>query len=235
LNAETRSNVAVILAAAGSGTRLDAGVPKAFASLCGEPLLAHALRGVLGCGQVGHVVVVAPSSHLLQAREITRLECGSDVLVDVVAGGADRSASVVAGLAALRNEATVVLVHDAARCLAPAELFTRVIDSVRAGNAAVVPGIPVTDTIKIVDAQGVVLGTPDRISLRGIQTPQGFLRDVLERAYASGSTATDDAELVEQAGGEVQVIAGDPLAMKVTSQVDLAVAKVVLQVVAHAQ
>jgi len=226
-------NVVVILVAAGSGVRLDAGIPKAFAPLCGEPLLAHALRGVVGCGQVAHVVIVAPGSHLQQARDVAdqcpRVDIGVDVCLDVVAGGADRSASVAAGLAALRPDDGIVLVHDVARALAPAELFTRVIQAVRAGQPAVVPGLAVTDTVKVVDAQGRVLATPDRTSLRGIQTPQGFLREVLERAHADGASATDDAGLVERVGGHVRVVAGDPRAFKVTSRLDLAFATALLQ------
>jgi 2-C-methyl-D-erythritol 4-phosphate cytidylyltransferase len=217
--------VAVIVVAAGTGVRLGAGTPKAFAPLCGEPLLAHALRGVLGCGEVGHVVVVAPASHLRRARGIA----GPDPRVEVVAGGADRSASVKAGLEALHVDDGIVLVHDAARCLAPADLFARVIDAVREGHATVVPGLAVTDTIKVVDPQGHVLATPDRDSLRGIQTPQGFLREVLEHAHATGGHATDDAGLVEQIGGHVHVVDGDPRALKVTSALDLSVATTLLQ------
>jgi 2-C-methyl-D-erythritol 4-phosphate cytidylyltransferase len=225
--------VAVILVAAGSGVRLGAGVPKAFAPLCGEPLLAHALRGVLGCGEVGHVVVVAPGSHLQQARDVAGQDpcvgASVGVCVDVVAGGAVRSASVAAGLAALRHDDGIVLVHDVARCLAPSDLFARVIHAVRGGDPAVVPGLAVTDTVKVVDAQGRVLATPERTSLRGIQTPQGFLREVLEQAHAGGASATDDAGLVERVGGHVRVVDGDPLALKVTSRLDLAVAKALLQ------
>jgi 2-C-methyl-D-erythritol 4-phosphate cytidylyltransferase len=221
--------VAVILVAAGSSVRLDAGVPKAFAPLCGQPLLAHALRGVLGCGEVGHVVIVAPGSHLQQARDIVGQDPCAGVCVDVVAGGAVRSASVAAGLAALRHDDGIVLVHDVARCLAPSDLFARVIHAVRAGHPAVVPGLAVTDTVKVVDARGLVLATPERTSLRGIQTPQGFLREVLEQAHAGGASATDDAGLVERAGGPVRVVDGDPLALKVTSRLDLAVATALLQ------
>ena len=200
-------------------------MPKAFAPLCGEPLLAHALRGVLGCDEVGHVVIVAPGSHLQQARGVA----GEDPRVDVVAGGGDRSASVAAGLAALREDDGIVLVHDAARCLAPTDLFARVIHAVRAGDSAVVPGLAVSDTVKVVDAQGRVLATPDRESLRVIQTPQGFLREVLEQAHAGGVSATDDAGLVERTGGHVRVVDGDPRALKVSSPRDLAVAAALLQ------
>lgn len=176
------------------------------------------------------MVIVAPGSHLDQARDIA----SRDPRVDVVAGGADRSASVLAGLAALRPDDGIVLVHDAARCLAPADLFARVIHAVRAGHSAVVPGLGVSDTVKAVDSQGRVVATPDRESLRGIQTPQGFLREVLERAYAAGASATDDAGLVERVGGHVLVVDGDPRALKVTSAVDLATATALLQDVPYA-
>jgi 2-C-methyl-D-erythritol 4-phosphate cytidylyltransferase len=227
-------NVVVILVAAGSGVRLDVGMPKAFAPLCGEPLLAHALRGIVGCDQVGHVVIVAPGSHLQQARDVVGQDPCVDVRVDVVAGGADRTASVAAGLAALLPDDGIVLVHDVARCLAPADLFARVIRAVRAGHPAVVPGLAVTDTVKVVDAQGRVLATPERESLRGIQTPQGFLREVLEHAHAGGASATDDAGLVERMGGHVRVVDGDPRALKITSGIDLAVATAQLQDGPHA-
>jgi len=217
--------VVVIVVAAGHGVRLGAGTPKAFAPLRGEPLLAHALRGVLACAEVAHVIVVAPASHLRAARDIA----GEDPRVEVVAGGADRDASVKAGLAALHPDDGIVLVHDAARALAPAELFARVIHAVRAGHPAVVPGLAVTDTIKVVDDQGRVRETPDREPLRGIQTPQGFLREVLEHAHASGGHATDDAGLVERIGGHVLVVDGDPRAFKVTSALDLAVATALMQ------
>lgn len=149
--------------------------------------------------------------------------------MDVVAGGADRSASVQAGLAALRAEDGIVLVHDVARALAPADLFERVVSAVRAGHTAVVPGLAVTDTVKVVDADDRVLATPDRASLRSIQTPQGFLREVLERAHAGGGAATDDAGLVELSGGEVRVVAGDHRAFKITTATDIAVAAALLQ------
>ncbi len=225
--------MAVILVAAGSGVRLGAGMPKAFAPLGGESLLTHALRGAFGCTEVGHVIIVAPGPYVDQCWAAVR-PLADQRQVDVVPGGADRSASVEAGMAVLRDADGIVLVHDVARCLAPPDLFGRVIRAVRAGHPAVVPGQPVTDTVKVVDAQGRVLATPDRESLRGIQTPQGFLREVLEHAHAGGGSATDDAGLVERAGGHVRVITGDPRALKITSPLDLRVATALLQDGQHA-
>ena len=117
-----------------------------------------------------------------------------------VAGGAERTESVAAGLAALDTGCDVVLVHDAARCLTPTTVFDRVVAAVRAGADGVVPGLAVVDTVKTVDAEGLVTGTPDRVSLRAVQTPQGFRRAVLLAAHASGAVATDDAALVERRG-----------------------------------
>lgn len=169
------------------------------------------------------MVIVAPASHREQAATIAS-RAGREADVDVVTGGAERTHSVAAGLAALRPSDGIVLVHDAARALAPSVLFSRLVQEVRAGHPAVVPGLVVTDTIKQVDVDGVVVATPDRAFLRAVQTPQAFLREVLERAHESGREATDDAALVEAAGGQVRVVAGDRLAFKITTPDDLAVA-----------
>jgi 2-C-methyl-D-erythritol 4-phosphate cytidylyltransferase len=178
------------------------------------------------------VVIVAPLPRLGEARQIASASVraeGRDVAIDVVAGGADRTASVAAGLRALGKEDGIVLVHDAARALAPTSLFEAVIHAVRAGHPAVVPGLPVADTIKTVDAAGRVQGTPDRETLRAVQTPQGFLREVLEHAHASGESASDDAALVERIGGHVRMVPGDARAMKITTPHDLAVAELLLR------
>ena len=190
-------------------------------ALAGLPLLEHALRHALAAPEVSHVVVVAPASHLREAGAIAFRSSRPDD-VDVVAGGAERTDSVAAGLAALRPEDGIVLVHDAARALAPAGLFTRLVHEVRSGHPAVVPGLRVTDTIKAVDSSGRVTSTPDRSALRAIQTPQAFLREVLTHAHAAGEQATDDAALVERIGGHVRVVDGDPMAFKITSPDDLA-------------
>lgn len=197
--------------------------------LGGQTLLEHAARAALDCPEVTHLVVVAPSSHLDDAAHALRPLDHAD-RVDIVAGGDERTASVAAGLRALRHEDGIVLVHDAARALAPSELFGSVIHAVRSGHPAVVPGVPVVDTIKQVDGSGRVTATLDRSRLRAVQTPQGFLREVLEHAHAhDGGPATDDAGLVERAGGHVRVIEGDVRAHKITTPADLVVAEQLLE------
>lgn len=216
--------------------RLGAGAPKAFVPLHGQPLLRYALDRVLAVAAVRHVVIVAPAGCLDDALAVSAAasaEAGGAAQVDVVAGGAERSASVQAGLRALAAEDQVVLVHDAARALAPASLFEAVIAQVGAGSPAVVPGLPVSDTVKIVDEAGRVTSTPPRERLRAIQTPQGFRREVLDRAHAGGSCATDDAALVELTGVAVTVIDGDPRAVKVTTPRDLDLARTILQEDSH--
>ena len=142
----------------------------------------------------------------------------------VVAGGDERSDSVAAGLRALPAAVGIVLVHDAARALTPASVFERVVTAVRHGHPAVAPALPVTDTIKAVDIREHVVSTPDRASLRAVQTPQGFLRETLERAHRDGGAAvTDDAGLVEAMGGSVLVVGGDARSLKITGPEDLAI------------
>lgn len=226
------SRVGVIIVAAGSGTRLGADVPKAFVPLAGQPLVAHALRGALVCAD--EIVVVVPADWITAAQRVVgSLSGGGSAPVTVVPGGAERSDSVAAGLRALGADVEVVLVHDAARALAPSGLFERVVAAVRSGAPAAVPGVPVVDTVKQVDASGWVVATPVRASLRAIQTPQGFRRDLLERAHAPSSavgsgTATDDASLVERLGERVLVVEGDRLAFKVTTADDLETAARIL-------
>ena len=192
--------------------------------LAGVPLLGHALRGALSCTAVSEVVVVAPPAHRGDAEVLADGVCrelGSSAPVTVVIGGAERGDSVAAGLAVLGDAVEIILVHDAARCLTPVAVFDRVVAAVAGGAVAVVPGTAVVDTIKQVDAEGFVVGTPDRSSLRAVQTPQGFRRDVLERAHAASSDATDDAGLVERLGERVLVVDGDARAFKVTTPADL--------------
>jgi 2-C-methyl-D-erythritol 4-phosphate cytidylyltransferase len=209
--------------AGGSGTRLGASLPKAFVPLAGRPLLAHAVATSMRVRDVAALVIAVPHGYADRRHPIYRGWLPQ--AATLVPGGAERSDSVAAGLAAL-PDGDVVLVHDAARCLAPASMFERLIDAVRGGAAAVVPGIPVVDTIKAVDAEGWVVSTPERAGLRIAQTPQGFRRDILVRAHElGGSAATDDAVLVERLGERVLVIDGDPLAAKITTRDDLRAAE----------
>lgn len=197
-------------------------------SLHGLPLVAHAVRGLLDAGRVRHVVVAAPADHL--SAMSAALSDFADV--SVVPGGADRTASVRLALhAALDHvpDARIVLVHDAARAFTPPALIRSVVDAVAAGAQAVVPVLPVADTVKRVDGDGIVVDTPSRTDLRAVQTPQGFSVDVLRRAYeAAGDAATDDAGLVERIGVAVHTVPGDVAAMKITTPFDLAVAEAVL-------
>jgi 2-C-methyl-D-erythritol 4-phosphate cytidylyltransferase len=217
------STVAVV-PAAGSGERLAAGAPKAFVNLSGRPMLEHALDGLRNSGVVDSVVVAVPPNRTDQAK----LVFGGDAVI--VAGGADRTESVKLALAAV-GDADFVLVHDAARALTPPSLIVRVVRALESGHAAVVPALPVSDTIKAVDANEVVLGTPERAGLRAVQTPQGFQTELLRRAYerAGADGFTDDASVVEMTGTPVQVVAGDPLAFKITTPMDLLLAEALLE------
>jgi 2-C-methyl-D-erythritol 4-phosphate cytidylyltransferase len=216
--------VVAIVPAAGSGERLAAGIPKAFAHLVGRTLVERAVDGLLESGVVDAVVVAVPVSRVDEAKLIL----GSRATV--VSGGADRTESVRLSLAAA-GDPEFVLVHDAARPLTPPALIARVVASLRSGHIAVVPALPLVDTVKAVDANGVVLGTPERAGLRAVQTPQGFTMAVLQRAYrstAAPGTFTDDASMVENIGGQVQIVDGDPLAFKITTPQDLLLAEVLV-------
>jgi 2-C-methyl-D-erythritol 4-phosphate cytidylyltransferase len=215
-----------VVPAAGSGERLAAGVPKAFYELDGRTLVERAVDGLLQSGVVDRVVVAVPADRTDRAKLIL----GRDATV--VAGGVNRGESVSLALAAVDDGARpdFVLVHDAARALTPPDLVVRVVEALRAGYPAVVPALPVSDTIKAVDANGAVLGTPERAGLRAVQTPQGFTTELLLRAYQQAGTVrfTDDASLVEHIGGQVQVVDGDPLAFKITTRLDLLLAQAIV-------
>jgi 2-C-methyl-D-erythritol 4-phosphate cytidylyltransferase len=225
--------VGCIVVAAGSGTRLGADRPKAFVPLAGSTLLEHAISRLLASRCLSSLAVVVPAAHVDHARLLLHQapeagpaaaagvrQCG----LVVVAGGPDRTTSVRLGLVALPTEVTTVLVHDAARCLVPPDLVRRVVAAL-GSRGAVVPGLPLADTVKQVDDAGNVVHTPDRSALRVVQTPQGFARELLERAHDAVDPlqpgATDDAGLVERLGRPVAVVPGSPWALKITTQEDL--------------
>ncbi len=186
-------------------------------------MLEHALAGLRDSGVVDSVVVAVPPNRTDEAK----LVFGGDAVI--VAGGSDRTESVRLALTAI-GDAEFVLVHDAARALTPPSLIARVVHALQAGHPAVIPGLPVTDTIKVVDANGVVLGTPERAGLRAVQTPQGFQAELLRRAYERAAIGgfTDDASVVEMTGTPVQIVEGDPLAFKITTPNDLLLAEALL-------
>lgn len=217
-------DVAVIVVAAGSGTRLGRAEPKAFVPLGGRSMLAHALDGVFGMREAVQLIVVAPDAELNRARAIVAASAGPAVgYTSVVVGGASRQLSVAAGLAAVAPGVGVVLVHDAARALTPSAQFEAVIAAVRTRGAGVIPALPVVDTIKRVDADGLVRETVDRSELAAVQTPQGFVRSELDEAYADPSADfTDDAALLQSFGHSVGTVAGDERAFKITTAWDLA-------------
>jgi 2-C-methyl-D-erythritol 4-phosphate cytidylyltransferase len=219
-------SVVALVPAAGRGERLGGGVPKALVLVRGEALLVHAVRGLLSAGCVERVVVAAPASDVDTA---VRILADAGVDAAVVAGGPNRTQSVRLALCSA-GDATVVLVHDAARAFTPAEVIRAVVDAVRGGAPAVIPVLPVADTVRRVDAAGVVVDTPDRSALRIVQTPQGFSADVLRRAYDTfPDAATDDAGLVERLGIPISTVPGHPNAMKITTRFDLAVAEAILR------
>ncbi|WP_406073263.1 2-C-methyl-D-erythritol 4-phosphate cytidylyltransferase [Micromonospora sp. NBC_01638] len=217
-----RGDVAVLVPAAGAGVRLGPGRPKALRLLAGEPLLVHAVRRLAAAPSVHTIVVAAPVADVEVVRELLTPVAS----VIVVAGGAERQASVAAALAAVPAGPMIVLVHDAARALTPPELVESVAAAVRAGCDAVIPVLPVVDTIKEVGAGEVVLGTVDRSALRAVQTPQGFRRAVLSAAHTAASDSlTDDAGLVEKQGITVSCVPGSEYALKITRPFDLALAE----------
>lgn len=221
------TRVAAIVPAAGSGERLGAGVPKALAALLGEPLLSHAVRALIADPRVGLIVLAAPAGHEDAMLEVAT-GCAAGVRVRAVAGGSTRAQSVARALGAVPDGYDVVLVHDAARCLVPAQVVGAVIDAVLAGAQAAIPGAPVVDTIREVGADGGSR-TLDRSRLRAVQTPQGFPTDVLRRAHDHGSVqATDDAGMVEALGLPVVLVEGHPRAFKVTTAQDLLLAEAIL-------
>lgn len=220
-----KPDVACIIVAAGAGTRLGAGAPKAFVDVAGASMLERSIAGVLHATAEIGIVVVVPAGYERAGDEIARRAGARGHRI--VVGGDSRQASVAAGLAAV-GDVSVVLVHDAARCLTPADHIDRVVDAVRRGAAAVVPVLPVTDTIRQAD-DAVLGGVVDRAGLRAMQTPQGFDAQTLRRAYDSAvAEFTDDAALVQSMGVTLIGVPGDERAFKITGPHDLSRAAALL-------
>jgi 2-C-methyl-D-erythritol 4-phosphate cytidylyltransferase len=224
--------VGVVVPAAGVGRRLGAGGAKALVLLAGRPLLAHAVEALEANRCTAAVVVAGHPDTLDATAELLATE-GFAKVTAVVAGGPTRQASVAAGLRALPPGLGYAAVHDAARPLVAPGAVDRLLELLlEAGVAGVVPGVPVTDTIRRVDTGQRSSGIVDREQLRAMQTPQLFVRQALEEAHRLALRdrveATDEAVLVELAGHKVQVVPGDPENLKVTTPLDLAVAEALL-------
>ncbi|MDR6867567.1 2-C-methyl-D-erythritol 4-phosphate cytidylyltransferase/2-C-methyl-D-erythritol 2,4-cyclodiphosphate synthase [Microbacterium resistens] len=233
-------HTAIIVVAAGSGTRLGAGAPKALVGIDHRTILRHALDGVFAAAPA-QVVIVAPPGYegeaeadaLAAASAATGPSAGGRRdLVRIVTGGESRQRSVAAGLAALWGDVETVLVHDAARALTPSALIDAVAQAVASGaGEGVIPALPVIDTLKQMDGDEVV-GVADRSVLAAAQTPQGFPRRALEDAYAraaaEGEDHTDDAALFAASGRAVRRITGSARAFKITTPADLERARMLL-------
>jgi len=210
------SQCAAIIAAAGSGERFGATLPKALITLGNRTLIEHAVAALAPIAS--EIVICAPAGYEKQIQELV----GADITV--VTGGTTRSDSVRAGITALTGKNKYVLVHDAARALASTQLARNVLAALEKGEVAVIPGLELIDTVKSVDSSGHVTSTPDRASLRRVQTPQGFDLEILKKAHSSGANATDDGALVEAIGHKVLIINGEERALKITTPADLATA-----------
>jgi len=216
-----------VLVAAGAGARLGVDRPKAFAALAGRPLLAESLDRLDRCPWIDAIVVAAPAGWEEPAILLSE-ELAASKVVSCVTGGATRAESVRNALAEVGEEALVILVHDAARPLVSDDVVERVLVPLREGVDGAVPALPVPDTLKRVDA-GRVVETVSREGLVGAQTPQAFLAPALRSAFAREiADATDCASLVEQGGGRIAVVDGDPRLLKVTTAADLALVESLL-------
>jgi 2-C-methyl-D-erythritol 4-phosphate cytidylyltransferase len=221
-NLSTEPVVAIVVAA-GSGVRLGGEVPKAVRPLAGRPLVSWSVAALAGGGVTEVVVVVGDGLQDVFAEALAE----APIPWRIVIGGATRQESVARGIAAL-PPGEIVLVHDAARPLVPAEVVRGVVEAVRSGAPAVIPVVPMSDTIRQVAGAGSVV--VDRSGLRAVQTPQGFARDVLVSAHAAaaGREYTDDAAVCEASGYEVLLVPGSREALKITEPYDLAVAEAIV-------
>lgn len=217
-------SVAVILVAAGKGERLGAGTPKALVRVAGTTLLEHAISRAIGTKGLSQLVITATAGYLEQFLSLASPHIPSAIELVVLEGGETRQQSIALALGSVDKSAEVILVHDAARAFTPTEVFDRVVAEVSASGFGVVPVVAVHDTVKRASGEEV-LETVDRSELRAAQTPQGFPAQLLRDAYASVTEEhTDDASLVQAFGHRVLSVAGDRMAMKVTTADDLILA-----------
>jgi 2-C-methyl-D-erythritol 4-phosphate cytidylyltransferase len=209
--------VAAIIPAAGSGLRLGAEIPKAFLALGGLSLLT---RSALAMSTVADVLIVAAPADALDEASAQLAQV--DAEIHIVAGGEHRQESVANALRMVPEDVSIVLVHDAARPLVPIEVTQNIVAAIRNGAKAAIPVLPLVDTIKRVNNNGIAIETVDRNQLRRVQTPQGFDRVTLDLAYQNPEVvATDDAGLMDALGIAVLTVAGDERSLKITTMSDV--------------
>ena len=218
------ARLAVVVVAAGRSSRM-AGVDKTFAQVAGIPLIIHTLQRLAASDAVGRIALVVAADAVARADELTQ-QYQIPRLAKICPGGARRQDSVAAGLAALDDSSRWIAVHDGARPCIADDILQRGLDAVRQWGAAAA-AVPVKDTIKVVDDNGVITHTPARATLWAAQTPQVFERGLLQAAHqtaaASGQEYTDDAAMVAAAGHTVRVFAGSYDNIKVTTPEDLVI------------
>ena len=216
-----------VIVAAGSASRMG-GIDKVMATLKGEPMILHTVRAFQSCDAIAEIVVVTRPDLILP---ITRLTSGFDKVTTVVAGGSSRQESVSLGMNALSDKCELAAIQDGARPLVTWQLIDRVVRAAHAHNAAI-PVIPVKDTIKVCNS-ALVVSTPDRSTLRAVQTPQVFdfdlLRGALKKAAEDGAEVTDDCSAVERLGMTVKTVEGDERNLKVTTPLDLKLAEMLME------
>ena len=214
-------DVGVVIVAGGSSTRTSGTELKQFRWIAGKPMLLHSLQAFMSRPDVGSVVCVIPRDFVADPPPWI-FQCDVDRLLLSI-GGETRTDSVRNGLEDLPDDAAIALIHDAARPLVDDAVVDRVIAKAREGDCAV-PALPIIDTVKEVDSEGYVTRTMDRSRLWRVQTPQGFPREIIERAHREArqarATATDDAALCERIGARVAIVPGNPRMMKVTTETD---------------
>jgi 2-C-methyl-D-erythritol 4-phosphate cytidylyltransferase / 2-C-methyl-D-erythritol 2,4-cyclodiphosphate synthase len=222
--------VAVVIAAGGIGTRMNAGIPKQFLAIAGRPVLLHTIDSLASLDNVAQIVIALPPEHIQEAEAMLRHD-PPRVEVRCLPGGRNRQESVLNGVRQAQADVAVIMVHDAVRPLCDRGMMERVLAAARDKGAAV-PGLPATETIQRVSRYGRVLATPPREELYAIQTPQAFRADILlsalELANAEGFIGTDESSVVRRAGHPVFVVPGSPDNIKITRPLDLEVAALLL-------
>jgi 2-C-methyl-D-erythritol 4-phosphate cytidylyltransferase/2-C-methyl-D-erythritol 2,4-cyclodiphosphate synthase len=231
LSVQTRRlKAAAVIAAGGTGTRMNSGIPKQFLELAGKPILLHTVACIASLDEINQIIIALPSEHVPAARRmLSTVRVGASV--ECVSGGSNRQESVRCGVACVDREAEVIMVHDAVRPLCDRDMMIRVLNAALEKGAAV-PGLPATDTIQRVSRTGRVLATPPRRELFTIQTPQAFhadlLKSALDRARAEGFVGTDESSVVRRAGHRVTVVPGSPNNIKITRPLDLDIAELLI-------